>query len=38
MTPEQVDALADTDFAAMVRLMNAEADAIERANRQNARH
>jgi hypothetical protein len=33
MTPAQIDELADEDFAAMVRLMAAEAEEIARANR-----
>jgi hypothetical protein len=33
MTPGQVDELGDEDFAAMVRLMQAEAEEIARANR-----
>jgi hypothetical protein len=37
MTPAQVDALTDDDFAAMVRLMHAEAAAIEKQNRKLAR-
>jgi hypothetical protein len=38
MTPDQLDAVSDSDYAAMVRLMYAEAAAIERANRKLARH
>ena len=33
--PDQLDALADEDFAAMLRVMQTEAAAVERAN---ARH
>jgi hypothetical protein len=33
MTPGQIDELCDEDFAAMVRLMQAEAEEIARANR-----
>jgi hypothetical protein len=33
MTPGQIDELDDEDFAAMVRLMQAEAEEIARANR-----
>jgi hypothetical protein len=32
MIPEQLDTLDDEDFAAMVRVMNAEAEAIKRAS------
>lgn len=38
MTPAQLDALSDTDFAGMLRVMHAEAAAIERANRKLTRH
>ena len=37
MTPSALDALSDDDADAMVRLMQAEAAEIERANRKNAR-
>lgn len=37
MTPEQMDALTDADADAMVRLMQAEAEEIKRANRKYAR-
>jgi hypothetical protein len=33
MTPKDMDELADTDFAAMVRLMALEAEEIAKANR-----
>jgi hypothetical protein len=33
MTPSEMDELADTDFAAMVRLMALEAEEIAKANR-----
>jgi hypothetical protein len=33
MTPDQIDELADEDFAAMVRYMAAESEEIARANR-----
>jgi hypothetical protein len=33
MTPERLDELGDEDFAAMVRLMEVEAEEIARANR-----
>ena len=32
MTPAQLDALSDSDFAGMVRLMLHEAAAVEKAN------
>jgi hypothetical protein len=32
MTPRQVDELGDDDFAAMLRVMSAEAEAIKRAS------
>jgi hypothetical protein len=32
MTPAQIDELGDEDFAAMVRLMQAEAEAWDRLN------
>ena len=35
--PADIDRLSDADFAAMVRLMQSEADAIARANRQLAK-
>ena len=36
MTPAAVDDLSDVDFGAMVRVMQAEADAIEAANKRQA--
>jgi hypothetical protein len=33
MTPAEADELGDADFAAMVRLMQAEAEEIARANK-----
>lgn len=38
MTPDQLGAVADSDYAAMVRLMQAEAAAIQAQNRKLARH
>jgi hypothetical protein len=32
MTPAQLDALSDSDFAGMLRLMLREAEAVEKAN------
>jgi hypothetical protein len=37
MTPAQVDALSDVDFDAMLRLMRAEAAAMEAQSRKAAR-
>lgn len=37
MKPEEIDALADEDADAMIRLMQTEAAEIERANRKHAR-
>jgi hypothetical protein len=33
MTPDQIDELGDEDFAAMVRMMQVEAEEIAKANR-----
>jgi hypothetical protein len=33
MTPDEIDALCDEDFAAMVRYMSAEAEEMARANK-----